>query len=476
MAHLRSSLILFVFLAACGETTPPALAEIDTVGPEVLEPGDVLRITGNGFVEGPCTVTFDGTFTSHGIRGRTDRAVQVKGTAVSERLIEIPMNPKTVRKLVEEPVLFEGRIVVDFPLKESAVRISAQKKGMLFSLSPGGLGVTTAAKRLRQAEATLRTLGVDLGNPRGQDGLVVATVQPKSAAQRAGIEFGDRVLAIDGRTVVEVADFSVVDPKTAHRIELVNRMGIIRETAIAPVLPGTLDNDELTAVVLTCVALGMFLAFAAPRRGRDPLTMVMSSDPFTQAVLVGTLSAPLALVPAIALLAFDGISLLLALFACQGIALAMLVLISTGRGVLAMVPRFLVIPIVVGVAAFQSSALGMNDIVASQQHASFGPHCLSSPFSFLLTLFAVSLIWPGRRELLGRNEYRHRLKRALRWIAAAASACIVSACLLGGWGGPFVSVDQMARDPLCLLAGTSIFIVKTWLVLAGFGKMNCIPW
>jgi hypothetical protein len=465
MAHFKLIIlvVLPLFFIACEEKAAPALAHIDAVGPDAAEPGDILKLEGRGFVEGRCIVTLTGAFKPDGIRPSKKRAVSVEGTAVSDRRIEVLLTPRTMKKLVDEPTTFNGKVVVDFPISDSAVQINAEKKEITIGLRPGGLGVAAAAQRLRKAEAHLYAMGIEVSAASDSDGLVVQTVKPDSVADQGGVASGDRILSINGKPLLETSDFSVVDPGEAHRFEMVSPMGIIREVRVVAISTDVLDSDELTAVVLSCIALGLFLAFAAPNRRQKKRPLVDTFDPITQAVGVGVVSIPIALIPALSVLALDGFPLLILLFAVQGGGLALLMILDTGRGIFSSVARLLIVPLVLGTAAFLSSGLGVGDIVTIQQSTPYGPHAFANPFSFLLFATSVSMLWPVRGDRPGARLQRWR--SIAIWAASTAAAATITLCLLGGWNTPFISMTQIDLKPSLLVAGSLSFLLKTWMVI-----------
>lgn len=69
--------------------------------------------------------------------------------------------------------------------------------------SPAGFGIVTAPVVTPRA-----FLGVSWDRRRSDDGVLILEVVPDSAAQRAGLEKGDRILSVNGQKMEKAADFS----------------------------------------------------------------------------------------------------------------------------------------------------------------------------------------------------------------------------------------------------------------------------
>jgi hypothetical protein len=249
-------MLLAMILASCQTPTAPPLATVDAVEPAIIEPGDVLRLTGTGFVEGPARISFTGEFKPAGLAPPRHRTAYLGGTAVSTGLIEIPLSSSAIARLTEETARFTGEVDVTFPAAAAldAIHISARAAGISFEIRPAGGGVALAARRTREAK---------------------------------------RLLAVDGVALAAPADLAGLVVGEEHRFELVSSAGTMRSVALL-VGPGKrLDRDVFTAIVLSSIALGLFLAFAAPTRRRIPHLPVGSMDALGRAIGFGAVSVPL---------------------------------------------------------------------------------------------------------------------------------------------------------------------------------------
>ncbi len=113
------------------------------------------------------------------------------------------------------------------------------------------------------------------------------------------------------------------------------------------------------------------------------------------------------------------------------------------------------------VAGASSSAVGLWDIVASQEATPWGWHAWSSPFALALVFAAVALLWPTTPM----NTKDGRIASIAAWIAAVPAAALLTVCCLGGWLIPDVPVSRMTSSGLLLAMGCLFFFAKTWIVL-----------
>ena len=457
--------ITLLILSACSDTpSVPPLAEIEHISPEAVEPGDVLRIHGTGFVEGTVDLVLDGTLKPLGPRPPEHRKLRLNGTAVSETDIEIPLSSAAVRKLVDEPMIFDGHMLINFPISAKAVRIFAEKEGVHLEITPGGAGVAAQAQKTRDAEALLAALGIRLASAKEVDGLVVAEVNTDSPAESAGIEFGDRLLAVDNRALSSISDLASTALDRRHTVDIVTRQGVMKKVSTAPANATTLDADEFLAVLLSAAALGLFLAFVAPSTRRRTYVSESGPDPFTRAFGIAVISMFLCLVPAVALFLYGGAFLWILLFGAHAAGVIMVYLKAPKRRWSTLL-QLVVVPVLAAAAAGLSSAVSPAEIVAAQQQDTMGANILRSPFSLLLGAVTLFVLRPSARE-----KEQDSFAALFAWVSAAAAASALTLSLLGGWsllGGSLTPADGALGTALACLA----FPIKTWLVIIAARKL-----
>jgi len=459
-------LALVLAATGCEEYSPPALATIDEVTPNVLEPGDTLRITGTGFVEGPAKITLTGEFDPAGLAPPRERKVTLDASAASSTWIELPVTERVIGKLSEEPVNFKGRLEVSFPTSPSigSVRIAAVSAPLAIEIRPAGGGIVAAAQRQREAEGFLQRLGLRLaGGERGDD-LQVTAVTAGSPADRSGIEEADRLLAVDGTALASVTDLAGVEWADSYELEVITAEGTMREVEVASSSAVRLEPDELAAVLLTSLALGLFLAFAAPRRGRRDDAMAQGRDPLTKALLLAAVAVALLAPPAIAIATRSELAAAGALLGAYvaGVAGAALYGSGTpGRRLAAALVHLLPVPLVMTLPGAFGSSVGLWSAVAGQQGPPLEWHAWQSPFALTSIIAATALLWPA----VPSPGQGSTLARAASWTAAVAGATAVTAYGLGGWNVPGYSPARLASEPYLLLLGVLIFALKAWIVV-----------
>jgi hypothetical protein len=461
-------LLFFIFgtIASCGGRSTPTLAIVDEVEPDIVEPHDVIRIKGTGFVEGPARVTFQGMFKPMGLAPGKERAVRLDGTAGSTTLVEIPVTPLLMERLANEPTRFNGNIEIAFPTAAAldAVRIVARRELVSFEIRPAGGGVVLAAKRTQKAAVFLHKIGFVLSDTGNGDGLFISRVVEGSQAERSGVESRYRLLAVDGTPIATLSDLDGIEKEKSHRFEFVSQAGIFKEVSLGALPQAHLDSDEFTAIVLSSIALGLFLAFIAPTRRFLARPQDHTTDPLAKAVGFGIVSVPLLLIPAGVVLTGAGVDAALLLGGINVLGLAVIAFYDQGSPIKRLFSFFvhlLPLPIVVVVAGASGSAIGLWDVVASQEATPWGWHAWSSPFALGAVIATLTLLWPSTQSGLNTS----RSVGVATWIAATPLAAMVSAYCLGGWILPGIPVSRLADNGWLLALSAFIFFVKTWAVL-----------
>lgn len=451
----------------CRSDIDAPLAEVETVSPEIVEPGDIIRAQGRGFVEGPAQISLEGHFTSDTHKNGQLRTITLEGTAVSGQLVEFAITPKSIADIASEPTRFSGTIRISFPSPTHAkgIRVVAEKSGVAFDFRPTGTSIPQAVSRAREAHRFLKTLGITLHRSEwgGGESLVVQEVTSDSVAHRAGLEPGDRLLAVNGVALASAADLVAVTSSSVS-LDIVSRNGTMRQVVLNVGLKAHLTGDELAAIVLASIALGLFLAFSAPTRRRLPTISFVWGNPFYKALSFGAISLALLMVPAAAMLAIKGHVLFLVLVCCNAFGLAVSFLNRPqpvfGR-LISCVLYFAPTPIMLLWASALSSSTSVSEIVALQESAPWGINAWSSPFAVAALLLSISLSWPRNQEGMEGSV----LHPFAGWIAAVPAACLLVICWFGGWWVPGIATEQMTHSAAAISLGCLTFLAKAWLVL-----------
>jgi len=467
------AMLALVWTVACDPPAPPALASISEVGPSILEPGDILKIKGEGFVEGPAEVTLLGSFDPRGMIEAFENVVHLSGAAVDNETIEVPVTEVVMTQLASEPLIFTGTAKVVFPKTNSFgdVQIEAISGNISLELRPGGGGVEVVAKREREAEQLLEQLGIKLF---GND-LIIAAITRDSAAEQSGLSPGDRLLAVDGTALAASSDLAGLDINKLHGFDLVSPSGDVRTIDIQLISADPLAVDEFAAVLLTAIALGLFMAFAAPKKN-DHTRNHLSSRSFNISTMFVISASALFLIafPAMAIISRADVG---ATFAMLGILTVFLTVAalygkgSAGTKIFNAIIHLIPVPIIVVSAGMLNSAFGLWNIVAAQEASLWGWSVWSNPFSLVAFIATVSLLWPAR--FTGKEQTI--IVRVIAVSASGIGAMMLVTFLLGGWSLPNISSADMEGSPLLLLAGTFVFAIKASLVIAAAHISAVIP-
>jgi hypothetical protein len=269
---------------------------------------------------------------------------------------------------------------------------------------------------------------------------------------------------VDGTPLATLADLDGIEKGKSHRFEFVSQSGIFKEASFGALPQAHLDSDEFTAIVLSSIALGFFLAFVAPTRRFLARPRAHMADPVAKAVGFGIVSIPLLFIPAGAVLTGAGVHSALLLGGINVLGLAVIAFYDNGSPVKRLFSFFmhlLPLPIVVVVAGASGSAIGLWDVVVSQEATPWGWHAWSSPFALGAVIATLTLLWPSTQS----DSSTPYLVGVATWVAATPLAAIVTAYCLGGWALPGIPMSRIANSGWLLALSVFVFFAKTWAVL-----------
>ena len=250
-------------LTACGEDSRSLpLLDVETVAPETLEPGAILRIEGAGFpVAEPARVRVQGTLSRPG-EAVLEVDAHLHGLAQDERRVEVNVDHETLRALGGRGS-FRGQVDVSFRGARPDQRVHGSLEGVELDLreSPDE-GLRHALALGGRAQEALEEVGLTPADEnRSEGGLRVAEVREGSPAARASIQADDVILRANGVRVFDLADLA--PPHAALLVELeLERPGISGTTTLSLPLSGPPEGRE-GRVWLLLVLLGGFVVFAA---------------------------------------------------------------------------------------------------------------------------------------------------------------------------------------------------------------------
>lgn len=469
---LVAAAIILVFAASCEETSPISLSEIKTVSPPVIEPGDTLVIEGSGFVKGPTKITLDGEFDPVGLVPPSIHQITLHGTAVSDTKIVRKIDEAIMGRITPEAAEFNGQLKVQFPtaMTDTPIKIQATIQELHIELRPSGGGVQISARRLREAEEIFQILGIGINSQNTLDELLIDRVTKDSIADRGGIEAGARLLAVDGVALASPSDLAGLNLAEEHRLEFVSNRGqnqvlVARLSQVDP-----LEKDEFAAVLLTSIALGLFIAIMLPRFRRPTFGPPKGRNPLWTAFGLGVAGVPILLFPALVIawkIDIVGTVFLLAL----GFISLVVVLMYSDANILSRFTGFIVyaIPmlVVILIGSTSSNNFGLFEVVKAQGETRWGLHVWSNPFTMLTTIVALSLAWPSR--MLGYAPRGAALIGG--WSLAIVTSAVVVFYCLGGWQIPGIPTSSLPVGTPAMAVAVTIFALKTWLVLSAARAM-----
>jgi NADH:ubiquinone oxidoreductase subunit H len=523
------SLSLIIFGWGCQPASGPALVQVNGVLSDRLREGDVIELRGDSFPEGrTAEVTLRGEVSRAGQPRARHFELSLPGRSVSTHAVAVDVTRPVERTLTgTSPALhatFHGSIEVSFaPRVARTPPVAGVLPDVTLDFIPAeGDSASLEAEReegRRFAEFAGVLLADDPNVP------TVSGVMPASAAERAGVVAGDRLLELGGVRVLGIGDF--VPPPRARSAELVvqrdgsvdGRRLVLDVTGFRSVaardlgLAAGLVAGALALLLLLASPFGRALAFVehrllerlrsqklavpplrtgAPRRpvsllGR--LSRALPSGPGTYVVfaLASALVAAAALgiplvarevdLPALVVLAFTALAVASVVFGAPG-----------ERGLVARARRALLVfaqsvpalgalgAVGLTVGSFGPEALGLAQGAFPWQWLAFkSPLLLASSL-----LFVLSLVPEASR---GRSLETALGSKRLPTPRAAATALTGQAQLLLGsgvaalafFGGPHLPGVGVSLVPGfgVALAGVALALLKTWTVS---GSVALLRW
>jgi len=264
------SISVIIFGWGCQSASGPALVQVSGVLSNRLREGDVIELRGDAFPEGrTAEVTLRGEVSRAGQARARHFELSLPGHSVSTHAIAVDVTRPVERTFTgTSPALhatFHGAIEVSFaPKVAHTPPVTGVLPDVTLDFIPAeGDSASLEAER-DEGRRFAEFAGVLLADDRASP--TVSGVMPGSAAERAGVVMGDRLLELAGVHVLGVADF--VPPPRARSAELVvardgnadGRRLLLDVTGFRPVAP----RDLGLAAGLVAGALALLFMLASP--------------------------------------------------------------------------------------------------------------------------------------------------------------------------------------------------------------------
>lgn len=264
-------------LSGCARDPLPQLIQVTDVAPRQIELGDRLEISGAGFPQGRTAhLLFHGVVHRPGEDERGGVDVELDGEVSAPDRIQLPVSEELLTQFCGVGVhashaTFEGAVEVVFAATTPAAPpVTGSLQHVVLDVLPPSLPRAKLDATTDEATAFLGATGLRLAPSSGAvSGVVIAAVEPGSAAERAGLMVDDVIVAASGVRTSTVADLA--PPPTALRVPLaVRRGGGAREEAYELPLSANAGSAPrrfaLPATLVVGLALLLFLGFASPGR------------------------------------------------------------------------------------------------------------------------------------------------------------------------------------------------------------------
>ncbi|MBX3232910.1 MAG: hypothetical protein KIT84_42190 [Labilithrix sp.] len=471
---------LLVVLAGCERTVAPPLVEVTELAPKEVEPGDRIEVHGAGFPQGRTgKLVLEGTAFRPGEPPLTHLTIEADGVVAAPDRMDVVVRESFAERLCgrgdrASHATFQGDVRISFASNDpTAPPLVGRLRGATIDVQPSSIRATVLDARTTEGARLLEFLGITPGAPSPR-GIPAEQVRPGSPAERAGMQTGDVLVAVDGVHALAIAD---VAPASARSAELTikHTESGIEDTTTVSLLDYSgerVPTEYAPALLLVGLALAILILLVLPgppvlatlelriaselRRtsfGGAARALFGAGTGAAASVLVTAALAAFALTPWIVGRDVDAVALFAAaavLFVSSRVARAK----GAGGVVRAVFETLLVLLVLASALALafaQIGAIELSEIVRLQGalpwqvEATRHPACAVLAVVYFATVIAL---------LRSRAPSDASLDRA-----AVLFACSLGvAVFLGGWQIP-------SAKPM-LLAGAALFTLKTWLMTA----------
>jgi NADH-quinone oxidoreductase subunit H len=265
---------LLVAAFGCERRDIPQLVTVAEVAPPIVDVGDVLVVTGQGFpTKKEARISFRGTL-YRGMESPEKRfSLEATGVSQSDTTIEIPMTEGLRGRFGNTGdsaahVTFKGDIEVAFPaITPGALPITGTLKETQLDVRAPRERKSAETQRLAEGDRVLALLGIEIeADTPPSGGLLVTKVAAGSAAESAGIVPADVLTAMDGLSLLDRGDvaptgkqrFLTISLRHGAEARIVDRQVSLRGYKA----PAT--ADLLGVALVLALAAGVVLFFLSP--------------------------------------------------------------------------------------------------------------------------------------------------------------------------------------------------------------------
>lgn len=483
-------MLSLVFVAGCGEALDARLVSVESVEPAELEPGALALVRGAGFAAGDdAAVRFVGSVHRPGGTA-TDVRIAVHASAVSASELAFVVTDELVERAGGRGT-FGGSVEVEFALDGGGV-ISGRLDDVTLDFVPSesAEAIDRSLARTRAAEEFLGRAGIVISPDDADDeaGFRIDAVLRGTAAARAGLAKGDRIVEVDGVRVLAFADLVPMRDTSRPSIALV-RPGrstpILADLDLADPAERALPASLIAGVAFVFIAflgtltpVGRIVRHLAPSlvamRQRLPGLVVHvrkeSGSRFERARAVALAIASI-VAGTLAFLALPFASNVLgatlhvgfiAVVVVLGRSLAPMRAETRARRIAIAAVELVAVATLTFAVSVASDRSTVAELVLAQgalpwEWAAFRDPCVVLA---IVALFSTQVM-AARDRSPGESAWRDVPVLGARLVCAA----LLAAVCLGGWTLPGVDGDPLEAEPWLRALGLALYLLKCWAML-----------
>ena len=510
-------IVLGLGATACDREAPP-LVDVTEIAPREVELGGRLELRGTGFPQGrTARVTFRGTIYRPGAPEQSSRVIETEGMVATTSRIEVPFSEMLEEKFCgrgEQSThgTFVGDVEVAFASSApSRPPVVGVLRAVSFDARPASVRGSVVAARAAEGARVLGFLGLTCAAPTTR-GFPIEAVAPGSPADRAGIEPGDLLTAVDGVHATELSD---VLPASARSVRLTLKHGDSASEEVKTVTMVGFASERITleyvpAIAVVGLALVVLLVLIVPSPAglmaiEQALALRLKHARFASIrhALLGRGAEAIASLVATVLLAtlalgghlfgaeVDGavllvgaVGLLMTARILSASTVAPGFLVAIFSGIREALQAALLFGLTIAGCIVMSGSIQFTELVRAQGAAPWEWAAMQKPAGAALAFaFIAALVVSVRPRDDGSiladagmpNAGPLRVRPAIVRVGLLMACALAAGIFFGGWQLPF-GLDT--RGATGQVLGAALFMAKTWLLASAVlaWAFSASPW
>jgi len=461
--RIFTALALICTVASCEAHREIELASVTGVGPEMLEYGQPLVISGKGFTGDDPRIVFHGKWLQLGKKQPVETRITIAATIENDTRIKIYPTTYLGRRWGADAVAFRGYIEVILGGRLGTYITGRSENLKLYFSCRRGMNLFSTEIEDR-SRAFMSDWGLEIVDNGSE--LVISGVKQNTTGSGIGLRKGDVLVSIESWEMDDVLDLGYFCSSCSSRYEVLRNGQLLSLNRTYSPFTEDVSLEMIGAVVLFGMFTGLFWTYARGRGGKKPQAPPVErheSQALLLLVSAAGATAFAALVPSFHLLAGSGPDLSVILIAVLIGGLILDALAGGSNRSISFIQRAGSVLKNLGYAlpplAMLTVFLAHGSIHSLNEYL-YNPHLIDSswgivlnPFNALIAIFTIS----AGRNLMSLTSMPLSSGFAGRFAAIVSLSVIFAITGLGGWSLPSMSIEGAFMKGIVLS-------IKAWCV------------